>query len=720
MDFRNLSTNANVSRQFAQQLLQNDLFRDAALKAAQESDRADEANHSQTPNQTPAASGLDNLLDQLSSAISQANNAAPGSNPQAGASAVETLLGHPAVQAALSGLELEQALGIRVALGQVTPEAAEQAIGLLNTLPANTVAKVSAVIKNLAPEDIEKGITFFQALFSNRGDNSFSQGNNSDLNLNAVNSANLSGADLNKFLQTAYYIMRSGNDVGKFLEESTKVLQKSDYDDFRAFLGAADMVMYKNENMDAFYAFGSKVLDESHHDFESNLFQMNMVMSYGGRMQDFIDITDNLEMTGLEGRNNTVDLTRIIVDFRKQGNFVPVLFQALADEAREGGDVRAFMDEYMAVRGMADTSPDFSRFNRIERIDGDPMVIKQGESAALFAQAISSRDGLLPESVLFWSSTETGALSNGSSYLNLSTLPPGTYHIAAKIGNYSGTDTAFKTVIVEPNDGSVPTVPAIVLPEAGRLKITVKAGDAGLRSDLYMKLNGANLEKLAENAQQGIGISLERQYALGDRLDFSIRTHANGSTYDHGTDTEGYNGRSYATITQTSPTTWTIGFEDLSGENADWDYNDVVVEIELLKIANQGGLGNSEDHPGEGGPVIIGGAPVGGAGEASPAAVISLTKAEATQVTRDAIASLNSGATGTSVSNTLNERYYKALDDQLESNTNYAQLLNDARSDSGQLKQVLNQVLQELTGAAPQTGGGKDGPPPPVQYNPYF
>ncbi len=719
MDFRNLSTNANVSRQFAQQLLQNELFRDAALKATEESDASNNGTNSQSAGQTQAASGLDNLLNQLSSAISQASNADPATaaNPQAGSSAVDTLLGHPAVQAALGGLELEQALGIRVALGQVSPEAAEKAVSLLNTLPASTVAKVGAVIKNLAPENIEKGINFFQALFSDRGDNSFSQGNNSDLNLSAVNSANLSGADLNKFLQTAYYIMSSGNDVGKFLEQSTQVLQKSDYDDFRAFLGAADTVMYKKENMDTFYAFGNKVLDESHHDFESNLFQMRMVMNYGGKMQDFIDIADNLKMSGMEGRNNTVDLTRIIVDFKKQGNYVPVLFQALADEAREGGDVRDFMDEYMAVRGMADTSPDFSRFNRIERIDGDPMVIKQGESAALFAQAISSRDGLLPESVLFWSSTETGALSNGSSYLDLSTLPPGTYHVAAKIGNYSGTDTAFKTVIVEPNDGSVPiATPAIVLPEAGKLRITIKNGDAGLRSDLYMKLNGANLEKLAENAQKGGGISLEREYALGDKLDFRIRTHANGSTYDHGTDTEGYNGRSYANITQTSPTTWTIGFEDLSGENADWDFNDVVVEIELLKIANQG---NSEGNTGEDGPVIDGGAPVGGVVN-TPAAVVPLTKAEATQVTRDAITSLNGGATGTSVSNTLNERYYKALDDQLDSNTNYAQLLSDARSDSGQLKQVLNQVLQELTGEAPQTGKGKDAPPPPVQYNPYF
>lgn len=48
---------------------------------------------------------------------------------------------------------------------------------------------------------------------------------------------------------------------------------------------------------------------------------------------------------------------------------------------------------------------------------------------------------------------QTGAISQGSSYLDLSKLGPGTYDIYVKIGpGYGGTDTATKRVIILPKD----------------------------------------------------------------------------------------------------------------------------------------------------------------------------------------------------------------------------------------------------------------------------
>lgn len=711
MDFTRLGADSAYTQQFAQQLLSNTAFRDAAIKANKAKEEQNQPSATEeTGANASGASGLDNLLGVLSSAISQAANAVE--NPEAaeaaaaGDDSVTQLLSHPFIKEALKALPLESALTLKVLMGQAPPQAAQQAISLVNTLPADTVSKVSVALGSLSSENLEKGVNFFQALFGvNRNDRTFTQGNNQDYYLNSDNSRVISGAELNQFLRTAYYVQASGNDIGKFLDQATDVVNRGDYDDLDRFLSGADMAMYKKEDVSKYLDFSKKMLDESTHDFESNIFQMYMTMAYGGSMQNYIDLADNLKTAGDEGRNNMVDLTRIVVDFRDAGGYVPAIYQMFADEANEGGNVRALMDDYMALQGLADTSPDYSRFNRIERIDGDSMTIKQGESAALFAQAISTRDGLLPESVIYWSSVETGALGNGSSYLDLSTLPPGTYNIAAKIGGYGlGTDTAFKTVIVEPSDGTTGTTqpttpvaqkPELVLPESGKVRILLQNGDAGLRSDLYVQKNGGTPRLVAENAQKGGNVVLEEDYQAGDKLDFFIRTYNNGTSYDHGTNTEGYGDKDYFSMTQNSANSWSIGFEDLSGANADWDYNDVQVYIELIQPASTGGEGdNGETGVG---PIIGGGSQTG----APP--VTPYSAEETASITRTAIQSLGTGSTASAVAEALNSRYYASVDAQISDNQNYTQLLDDARSNSGQLKTVLQQILKELTGEVPAT-----------------
>lgn len=723
MDFGRLvgGQDPNLTRQLAEQLLSNTLFRDAAIKATQKDDNTGDATQSQTEN-TEASSGLDNLLNQLTSALTQAQAApesADNSNADSGAS-VQAIFSHPLVQQALASVPTELALGVKVALGQIPPEQAQQALDLLNSIPAATVDKVKAVLGNLDQDTLEKGINFFQALFGQRGDRVFAQQNNSDVYLNSTNTAQVTGADLDKFLQTAYYTLTAGYDVGKFLDHATKVLNQGDYDDFRRFLSVTDMVLYKGDDLETFFNFGDKMLDDSHHDFEGNLFQIYTTLAYGGTVQNYVDIASGLNVTEQEGRNNLVDLTRITVDAYKKGANMPTVFNALATEAkRDGGDVRAMMDQYMTEQGMPPTGPDYSKFDRIERIDGDTMYVKQGESAALFAQAVSSREGLLPESVLYWSSDETGALSHGSSYLDLSKLPPGTYHIGVKIGNYAGgTDTAFKTVVIEPNPDYVPPEenPEIIVPEDSQVKVTVEAGSAALRSDLYMKQNGGTPETVAENAQDGAGTILQKIFKAGDKLDFFTRTYNPSGTYDHGTDIgETTDGRKYCKVEKLSDTSWRISFEDMEGSQSDMDYNDVVVTVELMKIAQDSTQGQQDTHT-ELGEIAAG----GGTTTPTEPPVVAMGKDEAVQTTRDALSALDSGSSPDEVASMLNKRYYLALDEQVADNMDYAQKVDEARSDPGSMKAVLQDILKSLTGEDPTPPPAEEQPPAQVNYNPYF
>ena len=714
MDFGRLVSgqDPNLTRNLAEQLLSNAAFRDAAIKAAAEDSESGDATQSQTQT-AEISSGLDNLLNQLTTALTQASAAAEASPETLGNAGpgLESVFSHPLIKQALASVPAELALGVKVALGQIPPQMAEAAVQLLNSIPASTVSKVESVINGLGEEELEKGIKFFQALFGQKDDRVYAQQDNRDNYLTSSNAQLVSGADLNSFLQTAYYVLSSGYDAGKFLDDATNVLNKGDYDDFRRFLSVTDMVMYRGDDLDTFFDFGNKMLDEAPDDYEGNLFQIYTTLAYGGNVNDYVDIADNLQVTGQDGRNNLVDMTRITVDFYKNGGYTPALFDMLATESREGGNVRELMDMYMSDRKMAHTGPDFTKFDRIERIDGPTMVIKQGESAALFAQAVSSRDGLLPESVLFWSSLESGAMSHGSSYLDLSKLPPGTYNIGVKIGNYAGgTDTAFKTVIVEPNPDYVPPTenPEIIVPVDSQVKITVQSGAASLRSDLYMKKNGEDPELVAENAQQGVGTTLEKTYKAGDKLDFLIRTLHPQGAYDHGTDVGmSLDGRNYVKVEQLSDTSWKLYFEDLEADQADWDYDDVVVIVELLQVAQDTDAALEETAVEEVTTVV-------GGGTTAPA---SMSKEEAVQITRDAIASLASGSSTTVVASTLNERYYQALDEQIESNNNYARMVDNARIGPDKLKAVLQGVLQSLTGEAPPASTNSQ---LPFYYNPYF
>ncbi len=715
MDFNRLASglDAGISKQLAEQLLANQLFRDAAIKA----NRPEE--DSTTQAQTAANTGLDNLLNALSNTLNQAVNAAeepeesdaPTSTDAYSAESLEALMHHPLMDQVLSQMSMEDALGIRVLLGQVDADDAENIVGLLNSVSPTSVKKIEAILKNLSSEDIQKGVEFFQALFAPDDDTIFAQSGNFDVFYNSANVRTVLGADLDSFIGTAYQVTRKGGDFGSFMEAGTEVLQKGDYDDFRRFLQVSSLVALQNQNLEKFYDFGSQILEQSPNDYEGNAFQVYMTVAHGGSVEDFIDIASSLETTGFEGRNNLVDLTRVIVDFRNKGLNTPFLFQQMAAVANSGGNVREYMNEYMLKQGMMSTKPDprASQFDRIERIDGEPMVIKKGEKAALFAQAISTQHGLLPESVLYWSSKEKGAMAQGTSYLDLSKLGVGVHHIAVKIGGYGGgTDTAIKTVIVEPAEGQEDTTEettpvtqsgqntnqGIVLPESGKIRVTVKQGAAGLRSDLYLRQNGQS-DLVAERANNTASTTtMDKQYNAGDRLDLFIKTFRGGSSYEHGTDTETYNGQSYANVEQIGENKWRVSFEDLPGQSADWDYNDVVVEVELLPETAAAGSVDS--------------APV----------TTAVSKEEAIQMTQAALSALQSnGKVFEEYAAILKERYFKAIDEQIGYNQDYMRQLRDYMADqdqrSAELQAFFEQTLQALTGntgsTAPNTDTGSTG-----------
>lgn len=286
------------------------------------------------------------------------------------------------------------------------------------------------------------------ALISRRVDHrAFFEADNLDPVLNAANSVQVTGGDLDLFLDVVSALKNRGLDVQQFCQTARLVAQKGDYDDVRRFLNVTKTVMSRRpQELNAYYKVCETALAKCPDDFEGIVFQLHTAVKYGATVSEFDALWKNLPLSGFEGDNNSVDLNRVLIDLRNRGGDVPAFIRMMGS-CQDG---RRLLDEYMALHGLANTCPDLSQYSQIQRMDQKaPMVIKEGEKAALFCQAISDAHGLLPESCVFWSSPELGAVDQGWT-LELDQLPPGTYHFYAKIGNYPGTDTAVRTVIVEP------------------------------------------------------------------------------------------------------------------------------------------------------------------------------------------------------------------------------------------------------------------------------
>ncbi len=124
-----------------------------------------------------------------------------------------------------------------------------------------------------------------------------------------------------------------------------------------------------------------------------------------------------------------------------------------------------------------------------------------------------------------------------------------------------------------------------VEPGSNRVRVTLLEASAGLRSDVYMASPAQQL--LIENTLVNVGHVSNVPLAEGDGLVFFIRVHSPGATYDH------YSDSIFARISYLGPGTWTIGFEDMPAQTADWDFNDAVLLVELIPNLYPGGPGTN-------------------------------------------------------------------------------------------------------------------------------
>jgi len=113
------------------------------------------------------------------------------------------------------------------------------------------------------------------------------------------------------------------------------------------------------------------------------------------------------------------------------------------------------------------------------------------------------------------------------------------------------------------------------------IEIEILPSDAGVVSDIYLtKLLTVPVRQfLGTNRDAGRVTSFE-SFAAGEELRFEIFVHSTGLTYSTGPADRNPDNLAHATVVATSPTSLTVGFEDVFG-GGDRDYNDVQLRVRM-------------------------------------------------------------------------------------------------------------------------------------------
>lgn len=155
---------------------------------------------------------------------------------------------------------------------------------------------------------------------------------------------------------------------------------------------------------------------------------------------------------------------------------------------------------------------------------------------------------------------------------------------------YGGNSTIYGALVLL--QGSA----AFQMPVTGTLRLSYLYSSAGLKSAVHIHPHGqSDVEVFAKGSNRNGDLfePWEVQYEAGQQMNFFIRVYYRGSNtpaYDHyARGHESSAGIPYATVDRLTDLSWQLNFEDIDeyinsgfGTNIDWDYNDQVVQVEVI------------------------------------------------------------------------------------------------------------------------------------------
>jgi hypothetical protein len=145
------------------------------------------------------------------------------------------------------------------------------------------------------------------------------------------------------------------------------------------------------------------------------------------------------------------------------------------------------------------------------------------------------------------------------------------------------TPAAIDTVREIPGRGTVftPGLGALVIANGEPIEVEILPSDAGVESDIYLtKLLTVPVRSLLGTNRDAGKVTSFESFGAGEELRFEIFVHSTGLTYSTGPADRNPDNLAHATVVATSPTSFTVGFEDVFG-GGDRDYNDVQLRVRM-------------------------------------------------------------------------------------------------------------------------------------------
>jgi hypothetical protein len=118
----------------------------------------------------------------------------------------------------------------------------------------------------------------------------------------------------------------------------------------------------------------------------------------------------------------------------------------------------------------------------------------------------------------------------------------------------------------------------LIIPQGQwRVRVTLLSVDASIKSDIVIDQPISQL--LIRNSLKNVGKVVTTPFISAEQLVFHLRVNAQSlglGEYDH------YSNSEFAIVQRVDPLRYIVNFEDLPADRADWDYNDVVLLVELV------------------------------------------------------------------------------------------------------------------------------------------
>ncbi|MFN8672990.1 MAG: hypothetical protein U0457_13045 [Candidatus Sericytochromatia bacterium] len=332
-----------------------------------------------------------------------------------------------------------------------TNSALDGLFSLLNdNLENNSPDKLTEIINSLISSGVsEKSITdLLVSLVDTKDDDLvYTRTNSSDFYLTLENNMKFIGGDLKNFIDQVEDLANKGEDIDNYVSVVSKIIKNGDYDDLRRFIDVVAESSNKNYDLTNLFRFTDKLATKYKDNIECALFGIQTLFAYNTDLEKSINILENMKLKHEEGRDNITQINAFLFALKNAGYDTTQVINA----CEESGNTILFLNLLAEKYGFRKIEPVVpSNFKKIEGMDiKQTLVIRRGESVALHAEAVSSSGGTLSPELLYWSSVQTGALDDGTNYLDLSKLDVGEYDIYVKIGgDYPATDTAKRKVRV--------------------------------------------------------------------------------------------------------------------------------------------------------------------------------------------------------------------------------------------------------------------------------